>query len=210
MCSRLRRLWASEGSPCSAPPVAPFALACAALIPDRASVVGIIGPVAPIDAPGVRATDTRIAGRLATYGPALVRTLVRLQLRALRWEGIRKQMAAAFPEPDRTLFQRRDIRDRFIACFEEACRDGPRGAVWEQHLLAQPWGFDVHELQTLVLLWQGERDGNVSAAGARWLAHTIPHCVATFYPDEAHLSVVLNHHREILAELIRQLESAIS
>jgi hypothetical protein len=26
---------------------------------------------------------------------------------------------------DRTLFQRPDLRDDFIACFEEACHDGP-------------------------------------------------------------------------------------
>jgi pimeloyl-ACP methyl ester carboxylesterase len=187
---------------------APFALACAALIPSRARVVGVVGAVAPSDAPGVRGGGNQLAGRLATYAPALVRALTRLQLRALRPERVRKQMAAGFPEPDRTLFQRQDIRDGFIACFEEACRTSPRGAVWEQHLLAQPWGFDLREVKTPVLLWQGDRDGNVSVLGAKYIANTIPDCVATFYPAEAHLSVLLNHRREMLGELIRRLQSA--
>jgi pimeloyl-ACP methyl ester carboxylesterase len=185
---------------------APFALACAALIPARVRVVGVVGPVAPVDAPDVRAGGSRIAGRLASYAPSLVRALTRLQLHALRSEGVRRQMAKAFPEPDRTLFQRADIRDGFIACFEEACRNGTRGAVWEQHLLAQPWGFDLREMKAPVLLWQGERDGNVSSAGAHYLANTIPGCIATFYPDEGHLSVVLNHRREILGELTGRLQ----
>ena len=185
---------------------APFALACAALIPGRVRVVGVVGAVAPVDAPDVRAGGSRIAGRLASYAPALVRTLTRLQLLALRSEGVRRQMANAFPEPDRTLFQRPDIRDGFIACFEEACRNGTRGAVWEQHLLAQPWGFDLREINAPVLLWQGERDGNVSSAGAQYLANTIPGCIATFYPNEAHLSVVLNHRHEILGELTRRFQ----
>ena len=187
---------------------APFALACAALIPSRARVVGVVGPVSPPDVPGLHAGGSGLAGRLATYAPALVRGLMRLQQRALRWEGVRKQMAVAFPEPDRSLFQRQDIRDRFIACFEEACRKGPRGAVWEQHLLAQPWGFELCQIQIPVRLWQGERDGNVSADGARYLTRTIPGCASTFYPDDGHLSALLNHRREILVELTRQLGSA--
>lgn len=186
---------------------APFALACAALLPGRVRAVGVIGPVAPVDAARIRAAGNPIVGRLASYAPALARLLTRLQLRAVRSEKMRRQMVNTFPEPDRTLFQQADIRDGFISCFEEACRNGTRGAVWEQHLLAQPWGFDLRELKAPVLLWQGERDGNVSSAGARYLANTIPGCVATFYPNEAHLSVVLNHRREILGELTRRFES---
>jgi pimeloyl-ACP methyl ester carboxylesterase len=183
---------------------APFALACAALIPHRVRVVGVIGAVAPVDVPGVPGGASLIAGRLASYAPALVRGLTRLQLLALRSEGMRKQMANAFPEPDRSLFQRREIRDGFISCFQEACRNGTRGAVWEQHLLARPWGFDLRQIKTPTLLWQGERDGNVSSAGARYLANTIPGCIANFYPDEAHISVIFNHRREILGELTRR------
>jgi hypothetical protein len=67
-------------------------------------------------------------------------------------------------------------------------------------------GFDLREAKAPVFLWQGERDGNVSSAGARYLANTIPGCVATFYPNDAHISVVLNHRREILVELTRGLQ----
>jgi pimeloyl-ACP methyl ester carboxylesterase len=110
-------------------------------------------------------------------------------------------MAASFPEPDRSLLQSPEVRDGFIACFQEACRQGTQGAAWDMRLIARPWGFDLTQLGVPVLLWQGERDGNVPLAHGRYLASAIPNCRATFYPEEAHLSVPLNHQREILSAL---------
>ena len=68
-------------------------------------------------------------------------------------------------------------------------------------LMARPWGFDLAAITAPVVLWQGERDGNVPAVHGRYLAGAISTCRATFYPDEAHLSLPLNHQREILSAL---------
>ena len=185
---------------------APYAAACGALIPTRIRVVGLLGGVAPLDDPGVLAAMSaplRVMVRLARYAPAVLRGLFRLNLRAMRGGGQRggDRMAASFPEPDRTLLQRPEIRDGFMACFAESCRQGPRGPVWDVGLMARPWGFDLATIKVPVLLWQGERDRNVPAAHGRYLAGAIPTCRATFYPDEAHLSLPLNHQREILGTL---------
>jgi pimeloyl-ACP methyl ester carboxylesterase len=176
----------------------PYALVCGAALAGRVQAVGIVGGLAPA---GTTAKEGAFWGSLATHAPALMRSLVRLQLLVVRGERARQMMAQSFPEPDRTLFEDRQIRDGFIACFEEACRNGPRGVVWEQHLLARPWGFDLRGIKVPVLLWQGERDGNVSAAHARYLAANIPTCRPAFYPTEAHLSIWVNQRREILSEL---------
>jgi pimeloyl-ACP methyl ester carboxylesterase len=184
---------------------APYALVCAALLPERVSVVGIIGGVAPIDAPGLFSPRTRLLQRMLWLAAPLMRGLMRLQLLALRSRKLRKSMANAFPEPDRTLFQSEIIRDRFIGCLEECCRKGPRGAVWELGMFSRPWGFDLAGINTPVLVWQGVRDGNVPAAHARFLADVLPRCEATFYPDDAHLSVMLNHHAQILGEIRKRI-----
>jgi pimeloyl-ACP methyl ester carboxylesterase len=68
-------------------------------------------------------------------------------------------------------------------------------------LIAKPWGFDLATVQVPVLLWHGERDRNVPVMSGRYLATVIPHCRAIFYPDDAHLSVPLNHQEEILGAL---------
>jgi pimeloyl-ACP methyl ester carboxylesterase len=185
---------------------APYAAACGALIPERIRVIGLLGGVAPVDSPGAIAAmraPLRVMVRLAQFAPPILRALFRLNLRAIRRGGQRgaERMAASFPEPDRSLMQRPDIRDGFMACFEESCRQGPRGPVWDLQLMARPWGFDLATVKVPVLLWQGERDGNVPVAHGRYLAGAISTCRATFYPDEAHLSLPLNHQRGILTAL---------
>jgi pimeloyl-ACP methyl ester carboxylesterase len=177
-------------------------------------VIGLLGGVAPVDGPGVveaMSGPLRFMVRLARFAPALLRVLFRLNLRAIRSGGRRagERMAASFPEPDRTLMQRPEIRDGFMTCFLESCRQGTRGPVWDVRLMARPWGFDLAAITVPVLLWQGERDRNVPAAHGRYLAGAIPTCRAKFFPDEAHLSLPLNHQREILGALAVVTDSAL-
>lgn len=185
---------------------APYAAACAVRLPNRVRVVGLLGGVAPTDAPGVMAAlsaPLRMTLRLARFAPTLLRGLFRLQLRALRRgrAAASERMSSWAPEPDRTLLQRAEIRDGFMACFEEACRQGPGGPVADLALIARPWGFDLADVKVPALLWHGERDRNVPVAAGRYLAGAIPQCRATFYPDDAHLSVPLNHQHEIFGAL---------
>ncbi|HEX2464017.1 MAG TPA: alpha/beta hydrolase [Thermoanaerobaculia bacterium] len=183
----------------------PYALACGAALRGRVRRVGVLGGIAPLDAPGMMAAvhgPLRAMVRLARGAPPIARGLFRLNLRAMRGGGgANDRMARMFPEPDRTLLQRADIREEFMACFEEACRRGARGAVWDLGLLGRPWGFDLAALDLPVELWHGERDRNVPVAHGRFLAGVIPGCRATYYPDDAHLSTFVNHRRELLAAL---------
>ena len=52
-----------------------------------------------------------------------------------------------------------------------------------------------------VHLWQGEMDRNAPPAMGRYLAAAIPQCRATFYPNEGHVSLIVNHAAEILRVL---------
>jgi pimeloyl-ACP methyl ester carboxylesterase len=192
---------------------APYAAACGALIPTRVRVVGIIGGVAPLDTPGMMAAlsgPLRLMFRLSQVAPALLRGMFRLNLRAIGGGGPRasQRMASMAPEPDRTLMQRQEISDGFIACFVEACRQGPRGPAYDMGLIARPWGFDLGAVKVPVLLWHGERDRNTPVAGGRYLANAFPNCRATFYPEDAHLSVPLNHQREIFGALASAMAAA--
>jgi pimeloyl-ACP methyl ester carboxylesterase len=184
----------------------PYALACGALMPTRVRAVGVVGGVAPLEAPGLAAalsTPLRLMFRLAKYAPPLLGALFRLNLKVMRSVSERgvERMLASFPEPDRTLLKRPEVLRRFIACFQEACLNGTRGAVHDMGLLARPWGFDPGLISVPVRLWHGDRDGNVPVTHGRYLAETVPRCRASFYPDDAHLSVPLNHGREILSAL---------
>jgi len=145
----------------------------------------------------------RLMFRLARFAPAMLRTVYRLNLRAVARGGERagERMAQWAPEPDRVLLQRPEIRDGFTACFVEACRQGPAGAALDVRLIAQPWGIDLSAMRLPTFLWHGELDRNVPVVAGRFLASAIPNCRATFYPQEAHLSLPLNHQEEILRAL---------
>jgi pimeloyl-ACP methyl ester carboxylesterase len=75
------------------------------------------------------------------------------------------------------------------------------GPVADLALIADPWGFDLAAITVPVLLWHGEHDRNVPVASGRYLATALPNCEATFYPEDAHLSVPLGHQDEILRAL---------
>ena len=184
----------------------PYAIACGIRYPDRVRTVGLLGSVAPADAPGmIRAMSAplRLMFRLAQFAPALLRTLYRLNLRALERGGERanERTASWAPEPDRVLLLRPEIGNGFTGCFVEACRQGTAGPVLDVKLIAQPWGIDLSAMRVPTFLWHGELDRNVPIAAGRYLASTIPNCRATFYPQEAHLSLPLNHQEEILRTL---------
>jgi pimeloyl-ACP methyl ester carboxylesterase len=182
----------------------PYAAVCGARIPTRVRMIGLLGAVAPLEAPGAftaMSAPLRFMLRVARFSPALLRSLFRLNLRAIQSGGTRagERMAASFPEPDRSLMQQHaEVRDGFTACFIGACRNGTRGAALDLVLMAGAWGFDLTTIKVPAYLWHGERDRNVPATHGRYLAGAIPGCRATFYPDEAHLSLPRNRQREIL------------
>ena len=185
---------------------APYALACGALIPDRIRLVGVLGGIAPASAPGVLASmsgQLKLLLRLGRFAPAVVRALFRLNLSAIRRNRSRAvdQMASWAPEPDRTLLQQEHIRNGFIRCFEEACRQGTRGPATDVALIARPWSFDLAAVKVPVLLWHGGLDRNVPVACGRYLARVLPNCRAEFYENEAHLSLPLNHQEELFGAL---------
>lgn len=72
------------------------------------------------------------------------------------------------------------------------------------------WPDDVVDLATVLDLdtfavlgssGHAERDRNVPVVSGRYLAGALPNCRATFYAEDAHLSVPLNHQQEILSAL---------
>ena len=193
---------------------APYAAACGAVIPNRVRVVGVLGGVAPPDAPGFLSAMSgplRMTFRLGRSAPGVLGLLFRLNLRAIRRGGERtgERMTAWAPEPDRMLLQRPEVRRGFMACFEEACRRGPAGPAEDIGLIARPWGFDLADVKVPVLLWHGELDRNVPVVAGRYLAGALPECRATFYAADAHLSVPLNHQQEIYGALAAALTTGL-
>lgn len=86
----------------------------------------------------------------------------------------------------------------FAQATAESLRQVADAATKDGIVYSKPWGLQVKAITCEHLfLWQGEQDPIMPATAARLLAQALPHCTATFYPNEGHLSTFVNHAHEI-------------
>jgi pimeloyl-ACP methyl ester carboxylesterase len=185
----------------------PYGLACALRIPQRLSSVGIVCGLGPLDIPGAIDRMTVISrvglhlARRASWILELVCVLIAVLMRH-NPEGIVAHMAARAGHPDKAVLGQPELRQILSASFRESVRTGPSGVVRDLVLFSRPWGFRLQDISMEVHLWHGERDLIVPPSLGRDQARAIPSCQCTFYPNEGHFSLIVNHMEEILGSLI--------
>jgi pimeloyl-ACP methyl ester carboxylesterase len=181
----------------------PYALACAYKIPHRLTGCSLI---APATGPFIREAgplSLRVAVWMLVHFPGLVRALVRLSTRLTGSDeaSIEKTLirsGAWLGAADHKLLGIPEIRKSFAQAIAESYRQGTDANTKDGIIFTRPWGFKVEEITfEKVFLWQGEQDHVMPEALARLLAQALPHCTATFYPDEGHLSTFVNHAQDI-------------
>lgn len=184
----------------------PYALACAASLSSRLARVALVCPLAPLDVAdgkaGMLAQD-RMMLALAAHAPPLARGVVHMLAHWMRRKTDRylKFMMAGMEPPDRDLFADPWYSTLMMESTAEALRQGGRGPALELTLIARPWDFRLQDVRMPVDLWQGLIDQILPAAMARRLAASLPACHPRYLPGEGHLSLVVRHIGEVLAEL---------
>jgi len=190
---------------CSAGTV--YAAACSYKLGGRVSAVGLAAIVAPPDAPHAAVLisgPNRRAETLARWTDwSLWRFLNALGARIIRevpdeWL---ERIADRLSESDRQLLDCQNPSADTLEAIREPVRAGGDGYAWEMRVLARPWGFEPHEIGVKVHLWHGEQDRLSPVAAARYWARELPHCQATFFPDEGHL-LLGRHCHEMLAAMV--------
>lgn len=173
----------------------PYALACAATLPQRVSAVALASSVGPFDAPGLE----RI---IATWRRSLARGMLRarLPLRLLLWSMARRVetdpdaflewSARGLPPVDREIVSQPDYRDIARRDITTALADGGRAATQDAQVLTGRWGFRLADIQTPVHLWYGGLDPIVPPLMGRHLADALPHATARYLPNEGHYLMV--------------------
>jgi pimeloyl-ACP methyl ester carboxylesterase len=186
---------------------APHAVACAFKIPDRLSAVAIVSGPCPFNVPA--ATDEmsmawRIRALAGQKAPWLVRLFFAMTARSARNDpaGAISRTLGGLPEPDRVVMAQPEVVQWSGDSLREAFRSGSRGAAWDYALFTRPWGFRPDELSVKVQLWHGEVDATIPVRMGRYMAEVIPNCQARFLPDEGHISLIINHAKQILTDLV--------
>jgi pimeloyl-ACP methyl ester carboxylesterase len=187
---------------------APHTAACCYVLPDRITRAAIISGLAPQNIPETRAGTPALLRFLlnaAARVPRLAEIPINLtMIRAFRADAEKQtdRIAALAPAADKAVYADVRIRGIMTANTLEAYRQGAKGAAWDAALFARPWGFDPAAIQTHIHLWHGEADMSVPIANGRYMAKTLPHCTATFLPDEAHLSTIIHYMGAALAAVV--------
>jgi pimeloyl-ACP methyl ester carboxylesterase len=184
----------------------PYALACAYKFPHTLRACGLISTASPREV--VRKAGPawmRFVWWIGQQYPRAFRSYVGWMIpdTPLRETDKRlRRMIRWMSKPDRRALEDSSLRAFLVRTLSEQPHTGAIGGRYEAEVGMCPWGFalDAVRIERL-LLWHGELDRLIAADQARALAAALPHCTATSFPDEGHLSVIANRAREILALL---------
>jgi pimeloyl-ACP methyl ester carboxylesterase len=180
-----------------------YVYACAAKIPDRllaaVAVSGAWDTYSLQDLPLV----SRWSYKTAKIFPLFYRGMLKLLLRS--YQGSPEKLLASFKKQlsaiDYAVFESpqrlQAARDWTI----EAMRQGTKGIAWDALLYVHPWDFNVAEIQIPIIFFHGEQDRSISIIMAKKAVARLPTAKLFTYPNEGHLSVVINQFEAIARAL---------
>ena len=191
---------------------APYALACAALIPDRLTGVAITNSASAMiylarDDPEVRAAvldddDQRIMVLLEGDPEAGAKEAVAV---GSEWvaglaEHPEQILTGDDDEGDAWFFEDPARHDMFVESIREAVRQGIDGVAVQWLAQLAPWGFRVEDIEMPVSVWLGANDRITPPHVMRKLTDRIPHHVTTVWDDAGHNGIA-KHLREVLEQI---------
>jgi pimeloyl-ACP methyl ester carboxylesterase len=176
----------------------PYAAACAALIGDRLTGVGIGACRAlsqfnfaenPAAYEGLTADDRQLF-QLAQRDPdAAAVAAAEADEESVRklWDdpdGWFDQLK--LPEVDQRYLEDPVRRHLFLEAMREGVRQGAEAFAWEQIDVFLPWGFRLTDIAIEVHVFHGEQDAWVARRHVDFLVATLPSAKLTVWPDAGH------------------------
>lgn len=189
---------------------APYALSCAALLPDRVAHVCVVSAMGPVDgSSALRDFDPvrRLALRLARRRSHFIRGLLQGAvgpLLARHADRFVAALAEGCAPADRATLARPQVQAQIAASFREGLAASAAGAARDLELYAAPWEIPLASIKAPVDLWHGEADGIVPFPLVQRLADALPTATPRFLPGEGHYSLPLGHLDRILGQIVAQ------
>lgn len=186
----------------------PFALACAARLPDRVAATVVMASLAPYDAAGLDwaarfSEQGRTEIQLFFDDPAAYRrrhaasAAQSLASRSTAAGWLSSWGSAAGTDEAHS----QAAAEHLAQNFREALLHGDEGWYEDDVALLSPWGFDLSEIRVPVALWQGTADFTVDHG--RWLSGHIPGVRAHFAAGEDHTTTEVRHQGDAWNWILR-------
>jgi pimeloyl-ACP methyl ester carboxylesterase len=185
----------------------PYALACAAAMPDRVVATGVLGGVAPTQGAdaiggGVMALGSLVAPVLLVAGLPIRLAAVGL-IRLIRpvAEPVLYAYARISPEADRQLLVRPEFKAMFLDDLLNGSRKQLAAPFADIIVFARDWGFRLDEVKVPIRWWHGDRDHIVPFAHGQHVVARLPDAELYHLPGESHLAG-MGRAEEILSTMI--------
>lgn len=146
---------------------------------------------------------TRCFYALAKIFPLLYRIALKLSLPFVQGDpakvlaALKKQAPAA----DYAVLKAQNRIGAFCKSTIEAMSQDAKGPAWDFQLYLRPWNFRIEEIQIPLKFFHGEQDKTVTIALAKRYIDRLPTAQLFTYPNEGHISVVVNQFETIVKAL---------
>lgn len=184
-----------------------YVAACAAKIPKRLHAAIIVSGGWRIDEMNKNEdlpTMNRLIWFLAKRIPVL--HLVWLKLMQQSFKGSPEKMLATYknrlPPVDYAVLEQPGRMKTLCEITLESMREGAKGISWDLRLYVREWDFSLDEIQMPLTLFHGEQDMNVPIAFVKRSVETLPTAQLVTYPDEGHISLIMNQFDAIAKALM--------
>jgi pimeloyl-ACP methyl ester carboxylesterase len=188
----------------------PFGLSCGARLAARIHRLGLLSiSHTPIEEePGGLDALTeaeRADVQLAERDPE--RLVARWELELDGWPDVVREplsILASLDGVDGWVMKDVALRKSVEAHLREGMRPGPLGMLWEEVMVAGPWGFALRDVHVPVRLWHGDLD-TVPLDRAEFIAERVPLAQLTVWPGEGHCGFI-RRWDEVLRAMTEDLD----
>lgn len=170
----------------------PYAVACAALLPDRVVAAAVVAGVTDVAWPG-------FFDEYEKAWPDLVELMgCRDEAAGKAWcdrhfgaDGVGfPGQAPPMGRADRSFLRDPARAEPFLGSMRESFRQGTGGFAHEKMLEGQPWEFDPAIITAPTRVLHGETDGMCPIGHSRHTAEMIPSAALEVMPEHGHLSIM--------------------
>jgi pimeloyl-ACP methyl ester carboxylesterase len=184
-----------------------YVAACAAKIPDRLLSAVIVSGAWDRDNLQELPLVTRWIYGLAQKFPRIYEVVLKLMLGSFQGN---PEKALASVKKQSSLVDYAVLEPRIQAYQEsmrEAIRQGMKGIAWDVLIYLRPRDFDIQEIHIPLKLFHGEQDRNIPTSMAKQFVDRIPTAQLITYPNEGHLSVMINEFAAIAQALKNEISN---
>ncbi|MEL7352736.1 MAG: alpha/beta hydrolase [Cyanobacteria bacterium P01_A01_bin.116] len=182
-----------------------YVAACAAKIPNRLRSAMIVSGAWEFTTADLL-EHKRWGLILIRYLPWLYRASMKLTQRSLNspTDKLLKTLKKTLPAADYAVLKSPGRIEKSCEALNEGLRSGTRGTAYDLQLYFREWDFSLDEIRMPLTLFYGEEDKNVPLELVKRTAATLPTAQLVMYPNEGHISVVVNQIDEIAKALLNE------